>query len=160
MIFKNLVNSNSITKEICNSVRPVKIRPGTMYGLCKVYKQQVNGCPSFRSFYSTLQTPTCRLAAEFLVPILNPLTKNEYTFKDTFKFAEQICEQDPTLSMGSLYMDSFFTNTPLDKAIDICVDLVFENTNTVEGFTKSEVKQLPCLATMESYFIRFTLQTN
>ena len=70
IIFKNLVNSNSVPKEMCKSVKPIKISPGTMYGLCKVYKQQADGCPSFRSFFSTLQTPTYSLAAKFLVSIL------------------------------------------------------------------------------------------
>ena len=62
-------------------------------------------------------------------------------------------EQDPTLSMGSLDVDSLFTNIPLDETIDICVNQLFENTDTVEGFTKSELKQLLSLATKESYFI-------
>ena len=91
--------------------------------------------------------------ATFLVPILNPLTKSEYTVKDSFQFAEEICEQDPTLSMGSLDVDSLFTNIPLDETIDICVKQLFERTDTVEGFKKSELKQLLCLATRESYFI-------
>ena len=99
-----------------------------------------------------LQTPTYNLAT-FLVPILNPLTKNEYTVKDSFQFAEEICEQDPSSSMGSLDGDSLFTNIPLDEAIYICINQLFENTDTVEGFTKSELKQLLCLATKESYFI-------
>ena len=55
----------------------------------------------FGQFYLALQTPTYNLA-KFLVPLLNPLTKNEYTVKDSFQFAEEICEQDPTLSVGSL----------------------------------------------------------
>ena len=55
--------------------------------------------------------------------------------------------------MGSLDVESLFTNIPLDETIDICVNQFFENTNTVEGFTKSELKQLLCLATKESYFI-------
>ena len=99
-----------------------------------------------------LQTPTYNLAT-FLVPILNPLTKNEYTVKDSFQFAEEICEQDPSSSMGSLDGDSLFTNIPLDETIYICINQLFENTDTVEGFTKSELKQLLCLATKESYFI-------
>ena len=119
---------------------------------CKVHKQQVDGCPPFRPILSALQTPTYNLA-KFLVPLLNPLTKNEYTVKDSFQFAEEICEQDPTLSMGSLDVDSLFTNIPLDETIDICVNQLFENTDTVEGFTKSELKQLLSLATKESYFI-------
>ena len=44
-------------------------------------------------------------------------------------------------------------NIPLDETIDICVNQLFENTDTVEGFTKSELKQLLSLATKESYFI-------
>ena len=54
---------------------------------------------------------------------------------------------------GSLDVDSLFTNIPLDETIDICVNQLFENTDTVEGFTKSELKQLLSLAIQESYFI-------
>ena len=55
--------------------------------------------------------------------------------------------------MGSLDVDSLFTNIPLDETIDIYINQLFENTDTVEGFKKSELKQLLCLATKESYFI-------
>ena len=148
-IFKNLVDSNSMSKEMHKSIKPVGTRPGTMYGLCKVHKQEVDGCPPFRPILSALQTPTYNLA-KFLVPILDPLTKNEYTVKDSFHFAEDICEQDPSLSMGSLDVDSLFTNIPLDETIDICINQLFENTDTVEAFTKSELKQLLCLARKET----------
>ena len=55
--------------------------------------------------------------------------------------------------MDSLDVDSLFTNIPLDETINIRVNQLFENTDTVEGFTKSKFKQLQCLATMEYYFI-------
>ena len=55
--------------------------------------------------------------------------------------------------MGSLDIDSLFTNIPLDETIDICINQLFENTDTVEGIKKSELKQLLCLATKESYFV-------
>ena len=55
--------------------------------------------------------------------------------------------------MSSLDVDSLFTNIPLDETIDICVNQLFENTDTVEGFTKLELKQLLRLATKESYFL-------
>ena len=74
-----------------------------MYGNCKVHKQRVDGCPPFRPILSALQTPTHNLA-KFLVSILNPLTKNKYRVKDSFQFTEEICEQDPTLSMGTLWV--------------------------------------------------------
>ena len=84
---------------------------------------------------------------------LDTLTKNEYTVKGSFHFAEEICEQDPSLSMGSLDVDSLFTNIPLDETIDIYINQLLENTDTVESFTRSELKQLLCLATKESYFV-------
>ena len=55
--------------------------------------------------------------------------------------------------MGSLDVDSLSTNIPLNETIDICINQLFENTDTVEGFKKSELKQLLCLATKDSYFI-------
>ena len=58
---------------------------------------------------SALQTPTYNLA-KFLVPILNLLTKNSYNVKDSFQFAEEICEPHPTFSMGNLEVDSLFTD--------------------------------------------------
>ena len=60
-IFKSLVDSNSMSKEMRKSIKPVGTRPGTNLD-------------------------------RFLVPILDPLTKNEYRVKDSFHFAE---EQDP-----------------------------------------------------------------
>ena len=91
--------------------------------------------------------------ARVLVPALNSLTKNEFTVKDSFQFAEEICGQNPTLSMGSLDVDSIFTNIPIDETADICVSLLFESTDVVEGFTKSELRQLLHFATKNYYFI-------
>ena len=53
-IFKNLVNSHSMSKEIHKTVKPVGTRPGTMCGLCKVHKQHIYDCPPhphFGQFY-------------------------------------------------------------------------------------------------------------
>ena len=55
-----------MSKETLKSVKPVRTRPVTIYGLCKVHKQ------------SALKTTTYILA-KFLVPKLNPLTKIKYT---------------------------------------------------------------------------------
>ena len=60
--FKTLVDSNSMSKEIGKSIKPVGTRPGTMYGLCKVHKQEVDGCPPFRRSLSALETHTYNLA--------------------------------------------------------------------------------------------------
>ena len=110
-----------------------------MYGLCKVYKRQTNGCPPFWPILLALQISTKNLAKS-LVLTLNPLVKHNYIVEDSFQFPKKICEQDPTLSMGSLDVDSLFNNILLDQTIDICINQLFENTNTVKGFKKSELK--------------------
>ena len=48
--------------------------------------------------------------------------------------------------MDSLDVDSLLTDISLDKTIDICINQLFENTNSAEDFTMSELKQLLCLA--------------
>ena len=55
--------------------------------------------------------------------------------------------------MGSLDVDSLFTNVPLEEAINICTNLLYNNEDDIEGISKSEFKNLLSLATQESYFI-------
>ena len=81
-----------------------------MYGLRKAHKDIIDNCPPFRPILSAINTPTYKLA-KFLVPILKSLTSNEYTVKDSFAFAEEIVEQDSEFFMGSLDVDSLFTNS-------------------------------------------------
>ena len=65
-----------------------------------------------------LNTPAYNLA-KFVVSILKSLANNKYTVNNLFAFAEEIVEQDPALFMGSLDVDSLFTNMPLEETIDI-----------------------------------------
>ena len=97
-------------------------------------------------------TPTYKLA-KFLVPILKYLTSNECRVKDSLAFAEEIVEQDSEIFMGSLDVDSFFNNIPLEETIDICTNTLFENTVKVEGLSKKGFKELLSLPTKKSYFI-------
>ena len=54
----------------------------------------VENCPSFWPILSFLSTSTYKLA-KFLVPILKPLTINEFTEKVSFHFAEEIVDHQP-----------------------------------------------------------------
>ena len=89
-----------------------------MYGSCKVHKASVDNCPSFLPILLPLNTPTYKLA-KFLVPILKPLTTNEFTLKDSIHFDEEIIYQQPDFFMGSLDVDSLFTNIHLEETIEI-----------------------------------------
>ena len=53
--------------------------------------------------------------------------------------------------MGSLDVDSLFTNIPLEETIEICTHELFKK--IVEGLSKTEFKELLSLATKDSHFI-------
>ena len=97
-------------------------------------------------------TPTY-IIAKFLVPILEPLTTNNYTLKDTFEFSRDILNQNPNLFMASLDVDSLFTNIPLDETINIIIEKLFSENETVHNLNKDQFKCLLTLATKESYFL-------
>ena len=151
-VLKKFVESKSMTEKTRKSLKPVGTRPGIMYGSCKVHKASVGNCPPFRPILTALNTPTYKLA-KFLVPILKPLKTNEFAVKDSFHFAEKIADQQHHLFMGSLDVDSLFTNIPLEEAIGICTNELFKESETVEGLSKTEFKELLSLATKDSHFI-------
>ena len=134
------------------SLKPVGTRPGVMCGSCKVHKASVGNCLPFQSILSAFNTPTYKLA-KFLVPILKPLSTNEFTVKNSFHFAEEIVDQQYEVFMGSLDVDSLFTSIPLEETIEICTNELFKESETVEGLSKIEFKELLSLATKDSHFI-------
>ena len=111
-----LLKDKIIDKTSYKNVKPVGSRPGILYGLEKMHKENKKGLPPFCSILSAIGTPTYKLA-KFLLPFLTRLTENEYNVTDLFHFAEEICKQDSNLYMASLdddlYMASLdFENTP------------------------------------------------
>ena len=147
-----LVDSNRISEETRRHLKPVGTRLGIMHGSCKVHKKCVDGCPPFRPILSALQTPTYKLA-KYLVPILEPLTNNKYTVKDSFNIVTETVEQDSSNFMGSLDIDLLFTNIPLEETIKICTNNFFKNSDIVHSLKKCGFNDLISLATKESYFI-------
>ena len=66
--------------------------------------------PKFRPILSAINTPGYNLA-KFLIPILEPLTHNEFTVKDSFSFAKEITKYDSSLFMASLDVDLYLPNS-------------------------------------------------
>ena len=130
-----------MTEKTRKSLKSLGTRPSIMYGSCKVHKASVGNCLPFRPILSALNTPTYKLA-KFLVPILKPLTTNEFTVKDSFHFAEEIFDQQHDLFMSSLDVDSLFTNIPLEEIIEICTNELFKESETAESLSKTEFKEL------------------
>ena len=140
-ILKSLKSTCSISDKQYKKIKAVGSRPGILYGLCKVHKAIVDVCPPFRPILSAIGTLTYK-TARFLVPILSCLTINEFSVKDSFSFAKEIVEQDSSFYMGSLDVDSLFTNIPLEEIINICTESIYDQNDSIEGLNKSEFKEL------------------
>ena len=53
--------------------------------------------------------------------MLEPLTHNKFTIKDSFNFTKETTTYDSSIHMASLDAESLFTNIPLNETINNCV---------------------------------------
>ena len=98
---------------------------------------------------SATGTPTHKLS-KFFVPLLTPLTLNEYTIKDPFSFAEEFLNYDSNLIMVNFDVELLFTNIPIQEAIDLSVKLLFNDKSNVYSFTITDFHQLLTVTMSES----------
>ena len=108
--------------------------------------------PNLRPILSPIYTPGYNLA-KFLIPILEPLTHNEFTVKNSFSFAKEITNYDSSLFMSSLVVESLFTNIPLKETINNCVSDLQNKNLYNEKLNKSGLFKLLEVATSKFYFI-------
>ena len=128
-IIKPFYEKGCFTKsKYLEKTRPQKLesKPGILYGQAKIYKPVEDNCPSFSPILSAIGTPAYKLAKLF-VPILNPLSENEYTeiliisnlrhsasrvwtcAEPEFKLSwMKLCSSD---NRGATYIESLFTDT-------------------------------------------------
>ena len=71
--------------KVYNELYPTGSVPGTLNGFCQIFKSIVGGVPPFCPVFSAIETPTYEFA-KFFVPLLEPLTHNLYTIKDSIYF--------------------------------------------------------------------------
>ena len=74
---------------------------------------------------------------KFFVPLIQHLTSNEFTLKNSFDFAKINCEQDVGLFMAILDADSLFTKVLLDETITICVNELFKSNSSIHSLRKT-----------------------
>ena len=150
----DLLESNYLSKEDYNYMRPCGNKQGVLYGLCKFQKKpdEPNRLPPLRPILSAIGTCSYNLA-KFFVPILKEFTINEYTVKDSFSLSNEICNKSTSLYMASFDIQSLFTNIPLDETIDICLELLFNKKRKVKGMLKKHVKELLTHSVKSSTFM-------
>ena len=101
---------------------------GVARGLPKTYKK-CEVLPPFRPIVDTANAPYQDIA-KFLANLLNGLTLNDFTVKDSFDDANKVQEIpkelfDSGYKFVSFDITSLFTNEPLAKTIDIILKLVY-----------------------------------
>ena len=117
-----------------------------MYGPSKIRKPLFNGFPKLRPILSALNTGTYKWAKIFVSLLRHP-TSNQFTLKDSFKFAKIVYEQDAGLFMASLDANSLFTNVPLEETINIWVNELFKSNSSIHGLNKKQITEMLSLTT-------------
>ena len=129
-----------------HSILPCGSTPGVLYGLPKVHKP---GCP-FRPIVSSVNTYNYNLSS-YLVRILQPISTNQFTIKDSFSFADWAKTFNHNNEiMCSFDVSSLFTNFPLDETI--CLDKLYALPDP-PILPRSVLKVLLEFATKRSHFI-------
>ena len=127
-VILKFTKNNMLPKDIAKSIRPVGSQRPRLYGLPKIHKDGVPLRPVLSAIGSP-QYPVAKYLASVLKPVL--MKYSTYCISDSFTFAKNINEMkyDKKPFLCSFDIKSLFTNVPLDEAIKICADSLYEDTN-------------------------------
>ena len=148
-VLKKLKNKKIISEKKNEDLYPVGSRSGILYGRTKIHQPVKDGVPPFRPILLAIGTVTCKVS-KYFVPLLTPLTLNEYTIKDSFLFAEDLLNYESNLIMASSDDESLFINILLQETIDLCVELLFNDKPNIDGFTITVFHELRIITMSES----------
>ena len=149
-ILRKLRSQGAITRETYGELLTSGSRPGILYGLPKTHKTNI----PMRPILSTIGTFNYKLA-KFLVPLLAPFTKSEYSVNNSFEFADEIStDRRANISvMASFDVTSLFTSIPLDGTVALCLDLLYSSKDSAPTINKRDMELILNLAVKESLFL-------
>jgi len=91
--------------------------------------------------------------ASYLVRILQPISTNQFTVKDSFSFAEWAKSYNHNNEfMCSFDVSSLFTNVPLDETIQICLNKLYALPNPPK-LPRHVLENLLVFANKRSHFV-------
>ena len=64
-VLNEIKNKNQINEDLYNKLRPSGSQDGLLYGLAKVHKKVIDGCPAFGPILSAIGTPMCKRSLYF-----------------------------------------------------------------------------------------------
>ena len=80
---------------------------------------------------------------------------DRYTVKDLFSFVKEITSAGNHGFMASFDVSRLFTNIPLNESIDLCLDLLFENSDVIDyndcSLDRKSFRKLLCSAVRENH---------
>ena len=127
--------------------------PARIYGTPKMHKFSFsNSFSKLCPIVTSIGTFNPNLA-RFLCDLLSPEYPNDYSCKGNFSFVSQIKNENLSRKFLDFYdVTSVFTTIPLQEAIDIAINLIF-NHNLNLNITKKELKKDFLFATSQTHFI-------
>ena len=151
-ISREINTKNIFSDTEYSNLYPKGSKPARLYGTPKIHKAFLPGSlPPFRPIVSSIGTYNDNLA-QYLGSLLSPHIPSEYSKRDSFMFIEEIksviVEDRFFISFD---VTSLFSNIPLSEAIDISINLTFENSPDIK-FTKRELWKLFRIADSEIHF--------
>ena len=140
-----LLSRNEITEAEKKLMRPKSGHLGRANGLPKIHKVY-DVLPPFRPIVDTTNTPHYGIG-KFLSTLLNPLTLNDYTVKDSFEAAGRIrAIPEHLFQQGyrfvSFDVTSLFTNVPLERTVNVILKRVYEENLIETTLKKRTLKKL------------------
>ncbi|XP_066910788.1 uncharacterized protein [Clytia hemisphaerica] len=126
-------------------MRPKSAKPARAHGLPKTHKT-FETVPKFRPIIDTTGSTHYKVG-KYLTKLLQPLTINDYTLKDSFDTATKIRDIpkelfDEGYVLVSFDVTSLFTNVPLQKTINVIIDRIYNKTQIETTLKKSTIKKL------------------
>ena len=135
-----------------SNLYPKGTKPPRLNGTPKIHKAFLPGSlPPFRPILSSIGTYNYNLA-QYLGSLFSPHIPSESSTKDSFTFIEEIKSISVTdKCLISFDVTCLFTNILLSEAIDIAINLIFENGADIK-FTKRELCKRFKIAISETHF--------
>ena len=142
---RTLVNRGELDKDTYKKIRPQNAKPARAHGLPKIHKAY-DRLPKFRPITDTTGT-THYSVGKYISELLQPLTQNEFTLKDTFDAASRI-ELIPSELFDQGYkfvsfdVESLFTNVPLQRTLEIIIERIYNKKLIDTNLKKSTLRKL------------------
>ncbi|CAF4999366.1 unnamed protein product [Rotaria sp. Silwood1] len=122
-VLRQMKNDEYLAQQEYKYIKPVGSVPARLYGLPKVYKDNV----PLRSILSCIKSYNYKLG-KFLANIIKPIRDSPYSLKNTndfLKFIQQNSHLSNNNRMISFDIQSLFTNIPVRETIEIICNKLY-----------------------------------